>query len=850
MNNLYTNIKPIKPKSFMDSVVGSGHGYVVLSHTTDPQTQFLKSECIPADRLDLLTNRSRELGKNSQVYFGVNRRSHALPNGERGGNGDVGNISMIWMDIDVSDPKKKDKNLPRTQEEALTLLDSFPIKPTYVISSGKGVHAYYALHEEIVITSEDERRMAQEIVKSFYRGFAEHAIPFKFDPTHDLSRMLRFPGSWNFKEPESPRPVEFLIERPELQYSVAEIQSVGIAKPSRSSRDSLENMEGQMDVDKVRKGCSWVDQAIKFPRSVKYSEWFALASILYFAKDGRARFHEWSKDHPEYDFEKADAVFDQVNPEKAKRTCESIASTLHGESFCGQCPFKGGIHSPVDLGLPGKRSIVVNSGSLPSKTAQAWSAIFVANDPKKVFSNRTGILRINPGEVNWDVLDSKSARHVFSRTGDWVRINKDGDLCPTNPEQVVIDDLLETINPPLPFLKKVTSVPVITSDGRLVQDFGYDEVSQIYRVRSLNLTREDLGLGSQFKSAQEAVKFIFDEVLVDFPFASQQDKAHALALMLHDFARNLFDGPTPFFLIDKPIHGTGATLLAGVLCYPSLGKVVANKTLSSSEEEVRKQITTHLKSGGGPYLYDNLPDDKVIDSNVLASVVTADTFSDRELGTNTAVELVNLGPWIGTGNNPDFAAQMKRRIIRVRLIPTVADPYLRDNFLHDPLLTWVKDNREVIVDACLTIVMSWIKAGRPAWDGQTLGSFEGFTKTMGGILKHAGVDGFLSNMDFQKDTGDSESEQIRELIQELYKVKQSANFTVTELVEVAASAELDIQDKWFDLNQKTQVSKAGKLVRKVLDRHFSVDFPGGRKIVQLITGGVKHTYRLKEKSGD
>jgi hypothetical protein len=105
-------------------------------------------------------------------------------------------------------------------------------------------------------------------------------------------------------------------------------------------------------------------------------------------------------------------------------------------------------------------------------------------------------------------------------------------------------------------------------------------------------------------------------------------------------------------------------------------------------------------------------------------------------------------------------------------------------------------------------------------------------------------------MDFQKDTGDSESEQIRELIQELYKVKESANFTVTELVEVAASADLDIQDKWFDLNQKTQVSKAGKLVRKVLERHFSVDVPGGRKIVQLITGGVKHTYRLKEKSGD
>ena len=54
-------------------------------------------------------------------------------------------------------------------------------------------------------------------------------------------------------------------------------------------------------------------------------------------------------------------------------------------------------------------------------------------------------------------------------------------------------------------------------------------------------------------------------------------------------------------------------------------------------------------------------------------------------------------------------------------------------------------------------------------------------------------------------------------------------------------------DKWFDHNEKTRVSKAGKLMRKILERHFSVDTPDGRKLVQLILGGVKHTYRLKVK---
>jgi hypothetical protein len=491
----------------------------------------------------------------------------------------------------------------------------------------------------------------------------------------------------------------------------------------------------------------------------------------------------------------------------------------------------------------------VNSGSLPDKTAQAWASVFVSNEPERVFANHAGILRINPGDVTWDVLDGKSARHVFSRSGDWVKATKDG-YSPLNPEQIVIDDMLETINPPLPYLRKVTTIPVITADGKLVREFGYDEESEIYRVRSLDLRRSDLGSNSKFKTPQEAVEFILGDCLADFPFATQQDKAHALSLMLHDFARNLFSGPSPFFLIDKPIHGTGATLLAGVLCYPSVGRIISNKAFSKSDEEVRKQITSHLMSGGGPYLYDNLPDDEVIDSNVLASVVTSNSISDRLLNTNTVVKLDNLGPWIGTGNNPDFAGQMKRRILRIRLIPTTADPYLRTGFLHDPLPEWIAEHREELVDACLFIVMSWVNAGRPAWGGQPLGSFESFSKVMGGILKHAGVDGFMTNMDFQKDTGDSEAEMVRELIQTWWNEKADGNVKVTEIVALASAADLSIEDKWFDHNEKTRVSKAGKLMRKILERHFSVDTPDGRKLVQLILGGVKHSYRLKEKSGE
>jgi hypothetical protein len=246
-------------------------------------------------------------------------------------------------------------------------------------------------------------------------------------------------------------------------------------------------------------------------------------------------------------------------------------------------------------------------------------------------------------------------------------------------------------------------------------------------------------------------------------------------------------------------------------------------------------------------LFDNLPDDRKIDSDVLASVVTSTIYSDRALGTNNDVKLENLGPWIATGNNPDFSGQLKRRVIRARLIPDTDEPYLRENFLHNPLMKWVQENRADLVDACLTIVMSWINAGRPVWHGQPLGSFEEFSKVMGGILQNAGVEGFMTEMDYQKDSVNSDTEQVRDLIQEWWKTNQNANLTATQIVEIANVADLDIQDKWFDIKPRAQVSNAGKLLKSLLDRHFTIETPTGRKNIQLILGGTKSTYRLKEK---
>ena len=55
----------------------------------------------------------------------------------------------------------------------------------------------------------------------------------------------------------------------------------------------------------------------------------------------------------------------------------------------------------------------------------------------------------------------------------------------------------------------------------------------------------------------KAKDLLLDELLADFPFASQADRANAVAWLLLPLIRPSIDGPTPLHLIEAPIQGTG-----------------------------------------------------------------------------------------------------------------------------------------------------------------------------------------------------------------------------------------------------------------------------------------------------
>jgi hypothetical protein len=182
--------------------------------------------------------------------------------------------------------------------------------------------------------------------------------------------------------------------------------------------------------------------------------------------------------------------------------------------------------------------------------------------------------------------------------------------------------------------------------------------------------------------------------------------------------------------------------LASCLSEISTGRPVEAIAEASDDEEWRKRLTAVLVEGPTIVLLDNV--NRILDSGALASLLTTRMWKDRLLGVSKTVRAPNLAVWLASGNNTRLSRELVRRTVWCRLDSRTDTPWERTEFRHKNLLKWVKEHRGELVWAALVLCQAWLAAGRPAGE-QTLGMFESWAETMGGILQVAGVPGLLAN---------------------------------------------------------------------------------------------------------
>ena len=517
---------------------------------------------------------------------------------------------------------------------------------------------------------------------------------------------------------------------------------------------------------------------------------------------------------------------------------DAVAQVIHSaqQADAEEEPEAMGRHIPVGFVYPtaSMHTLRADEGDLARAVDRAWSLLLTANQPPWLFRTAglpTWIVPDDEGRPFASTVTEERLRYMLAKIALWRRIGRTGELVPSPPPTALIKSLLATPDPGLPILSGIVTTPVFGRGGTLLTEPGYHPDARLLYHAIPGFKMPSVPEHPALEQIAEARDLLQDDLFGDFPFTSLAERAHAISLLLLGFVRALINGSTPLHLIEKPSPGTGATLMVDAISTILTGSGTLVMTESRDDEEWRKRITAKLRQIPAIVLIDNLRGK--LDSSALAAALTAPFWEDRILGVSETIRLPIRCTWIATGNNPEFSNEMARRLVRIRLDARVDQPWRREAFKHPDLMGWVRANRARLVAACLTLCRAWISAGRPRGQ-RSIGSYEAWAQTMGGILEVAGIEGFLENLDDMMAASDSEGAMWRGFISSWWDRFGTAEVGSSDLYDLAITCEPPLP--LGSGNERSQRTRLGKSLGRMRDRVFAVD---GRSL-HITAAGVKH----------
>ncbi len=308
-------------------------------------------------------------------------------------------------------------------------------------------------------------------------------------------------------------------------------------------------------------------------------------------------------------------------------------------------------------------------------------------------------------------------------------------------------------------LEAVCATPFIRPDGSIVEIPGWDEVTGVLLRPRREFPRVP---GRPSQEHAKAAAVVLGDIFCDFPFATPEHRAAAIAGILSPLARHAYSGPTPLTLIDKNVHGAGGSLLADAIATASTGHGIARMSQAKDDDEERKRMLSIALSGDAIVVIDNI--DRPLGGAALDAALTGTEWRDRKLGGNEMAGAPLLAVWFATGNNVVVQRDTLRRVLPIRIETPLEKPEERGGFRHDPLLPYVQQAHPLLVVAALTMLRAFIIAGRPDAGLKPWGSFEGWSELIRGTLVFAGLPDPAKARQDMVMTGDSEANAIRVLV--------------------------------------------------------------------------------------
>jgi len=262
-------------------------------------------------------------------------------------------LNSFFIDIDCGANKAY-----ADQTEGIEALQKFLAntdftKPTVVVNSGRGLHAYWVLEQPIT------REEWKPIAERFKALCQEHK--FEADPavTADVARILRIPETLNFKDPDNPLPTKVLKAGKRVSLSafseklpVIDLLDIPGKKPFIRQMDPMTlalmgNYQSKFKTILIKsvngEGCEQIANAFRNQDLLEEPLWRAALSIANACVDGSVGIHKISEQHPEYS---ANRTIKKANETKGPYTCATF-KTLN-PSACEGCTLK--VTSPIQIG--------------------------------------------------------------------------------------------------------------------------------------------------------------------------------------------------------------------------------------------------------------------------------------------------------------------------------------------------------------------------------------------------------------------------------------------------------------------------------------------------------------------
>lgn len=181
-------------------------GYISLSNITKGSNTF--THHVAVSELSAVNAEAYALAAaRENAYLGIATRNRDLGRSQRGGKDDLLELSAFFLDIDLDGPEAalahRAKKLP-TLDQALAMLEAVGPVPNIIIDSGYGLHVYWLLDKPYPCDNS-----LQRLHTDFQKRYWDYAQSqgFHLDHTANLDRVLRVPGTLNYKIPDSPKAV-------------------------------------------------------------------------------------------------------------------------------------------------------------------------------------------------------------------------------------------------------------------------------------------------------------------------------------------------------------------------------------------------------------------------------------------------------------------------------------------------------------------------------------------------------------------------------------------------------------------------------------------------------------------